>query len=163
MHRFTVTAVVTAGTLSVGGIALARTQQFRAEPVGEFEVPAVDTSAEADVKLKFSPHGTARFDLKITEPITDVVAAHLHLGSEGDLGPVVAWLYPHEAQAPQLIAGSFQGRLDKDTITVDDLVGPLAGEWDDFVDAAEAGELYVNVHTAGHPTGEIRDQVEMQP
>lgn len=163
MHRFTLAAAVAATTLGIGGVALARTHQFRAEPAGSFEVPAVDTAAGADFKLKVTGDGTARFDLKITDPITDVVASHLHLGPAGTNGPVVVWLYPHEAKSPQLIPGEFDGRLDSGTITVDDLVGPLAGDWDGFVEAASSGGLYVNVHTSTHPSGEIRGQVATQP
>lgn len=162
MQRFTVAAVVAAATLGIGGVALAHTQQFRAEPSGAAEVPPNASSAEADFKLKLS-HDSARFDLKIDEPITDALMAHLHLAPAGVNGPVVVWLYPHEAQSPQLIAGEFEGRLDKGTITVDDLVGPLAGDWDAFVAAVEAGNLYVNVHTVALPGGEIRAQVETHP
>lgn len=162
MQRVTVAAVVTAATLGIGGVALAHTQQFRADPTGAAEVPPNDSSAEADFKLKIS-HDSARFDLKITEPITDAHMAHLHLGPAGQNGPVVVWLYPHETRSPQPIEGEFEGRLDKGTITVDDLVGPLVGEWDAFVAAAEAGNLYVNVHTLNNVPGEIRAQVETHP
>jgi hypothetical protein len=46
------------------------------------------------------------------------------------------------------------------TITAADLVGPLAGQpLSALVDAMEAGETYVNVHTSQFPAGEIRGQI----
>jgi hypothetical protein len=155
-------AAVTA--IGVGGTAVAMTLQYRAAPAGEFEVPAVETSASADFKLKVASDGmSARYDLKIQDAIDDAFMAHLHLAPAGSNGPVVVWLYPHDGPPPSLIEGTFEGRLAKDVITPDDLVGPLEGDWEGFLQALEDGDLYVNVHTLTHPGGEIRDQVEHHP
>jgi hypothetical protein len=163
MRRVTLFTAVAVTTLAIGGTALARTLQYRAEPSGEFEVPvAVDTDASADLKLKVSGD-EARYDLKVKGAIDDVFMAHLHLAPAGANGPIVVWLYPHDGPPPSPIPGSFDGRLAKDVITVDDLVGPLAGDWDGFLAALEAGNLYVNLHTAAHPAGELRDQVHHHP
>lgn len=160
MKRVALVTAVAVAVFGIGGVALAKTLQYRAEPVGEFEVPAVETSAAADLKLKVSSDGSeARYDLKITEPIDDVLMAHLHMAPEGANGGVVVWLYPHPSPPPALIEGSFEGRLAKDVITVDDLVGGLDGDWDGFLQALEDGQLYVNVHTSANPGGEVRDQV----
>ena len=80
-------------------------------------------------------------------------------GLDSGRGGVVVWLYPHPSPPPSLIPGTFEGRLAKDVITVDDLSGPLAGDWEGFLQALDDGELYVNVHTLGNPGGEVRDQV----
>jgi hypothetical protein len=160
MKRIALATALAVAVFSTGGAALAMTLQYRAEPSGEFEVPAVDSSASANLKLKVSSHSTdARYDLKIDEPIEDVLMAHLHLAEAGMNGPIVVWLYPHDGPPPALIEGTFEGRLAKDVITVDDLVGPLTGNWDGFLEALDNGDLYVNVHTTAHPGGEIRDQV----
>lgn len=164
MKRVLVSAIAGVSVLGVGGIALAQTLQYRAHPVGDFEVPAVDTSAEATLKLKVSSDGSeARYDLKITEPIDDAFMAHLHMAPAGENGPIVVWLYPHDGPPGLAIPGSFEGRLAKDVITEDDLIGPLAGDWEGFLDAIEDGNLYVNVHTDLHKGGEIRDQVHSHP
>jgi hypothetical protein len=77
---------------------------------------------------------------------------------------VVVWLYPHDGPPPAAPTGEgFTGRLAKDVITPDDLVGPLTGDWDGFLQALEEGTLYVNVHTVDNPGGEVRDQVEAHP
>jgi hypothetical protein len=165
MRRTLVITAVIAAAVGIGGIAAAQTIQYRAQPAGEFEVPAVETSAEADFKLKVAADGmSATYDLKINEPIDDATMAHLHLAPVGSNAGVVVWLYPHDgppAAAPN--GEDFTGRLAKDTITPDDLVGALAGNWDGFLQALEDGQLYVNVHTTAHPGGEIRDQVGAHP
>lgn len=168
MRRVLVATVATAAALGigVGGIALAETVQYRAEPVGEFEVPAVDTSASADFKLKVAADGmSARYDLKIKDPIDDAFMAHLHMPAPGEAsGGIVVWLYPHDGPpAAEPTGEGFAGRLAKDVITPDDLVGTLAGDWAGFLQALEDGTLYVNVHTLGNPGGEVRDQVEAHP
>lgn len=158
--------VVAVATLGVGGTALGQTLQYRAEPVGAFEVPAVvDSSTVATFQLKVASDGqSARYDLKIKNTIDDAFMAHLHLAPAGTNGPVVVWLYPHDGPPPAPPTGTdFHGRLAKDVITPDDLVGPLAGDWDGFLRALADGELYVNVHTVGNPAGEVRDQVVSQP
>ena len=162
MKRPLVASFVAAGVFAVGGMALAAgTLQYRAHPTGEFEVPANDSSAEGVVKLKINPDRTeVRYDLKITEPITDVLQAHLHMAPAGSNGGIVAWLYP-SAPPLQLIPGVTEGRLNSGVITEANLVGPLAGNWQGFLDALEAGNIYANVHTVAHPPGEIRDQVHL--
>jgi hypothetical protein len=160
MKRPLVAAAIAATALSIGGVVVAGTLQYRSAPVGEFEVPARDSTAEADVKLKLSPDGQElRYDLKITEPITDVLQAHLHHGAAGSNGPIVAWLYPTDQEAVRLIPGEFDGRLARGVITEADLRADFAGDWEGFLEALENGEIYANVHTVRFPPGEIRDQV----
>ena len=160
MKRPLVAIAIALTVLGVGGVALAKTYQFKSKPAGEFEVPAVSTSAEGVLKLKVDTDAReVRYDLKITESIDDAFMAHLHMGAVGANGPIVVWLYPHPDGPGVPIPGSFDGRLASGVITVDDLRGPLAGNWKGFVQAVIAGDLYVNVHTAAHPSGEIRDQV----
>lgn len=163
MQRSLAAALGVVGALAFGGAVFAGTTQYRSEPIGAFEVPATDTSAAGSFKLKVAPDGeSARFDLKITEPIEDVTQAHLHLGPAGENGGVVVWLYPAASPAV-LIPGTTDGRLASGTITEDNLVNALAGNWDGFIAALEAGQIYVNVHTLENPGGEIRDQVHAHP
>jgi hypothetical protein len=164
MQRSLAAAIGVVGALALGGAVLAGTTQYRSEPVGAFELPtATNSTAEGSFKLKLAPDGeSARFDLKITEPIENVTQSHLHLGGASDIGGVVVWLYP-AAPPAMLIPGTTDGQLASGTITVDNLVGTLAGDWDGFVTALEEGQIYVNVHTSAFPGGEIRDQVHAHP
>ena len=167
MKRPLVASLVAAGAFAVGGVALAGTMQFRSHLETGNEIPTpvnvVGTPA-GDLKLKLSPDGQSlRYDLKITDTITTVLMAHLHLEQNANhTGGIVVWLYP-AAPPAQLIPGETDGRLARGAITPASLVGPLAGaaNWDTFLADIQAGLIYANVHTSANPAGEIRDQVHL--
>jgi hypothetical protein len=166
MKRPLVASVVAAGVFAVGGLALAGTMQFRAHLTTANEIPTpvnVVGTPEAVVKLKLAPDGQSmRYDLKITDPIQNVLQAHLHMAPAGSTGGIVVWLYPSGPPA-QLIPGETFGHLATGVITPASLVGALAGNWDGFLAAVEAGNIYANVHTSANLPGEIRDQVHLHP
>ena len=158
--RLTIVLTVVALVASVGMATAAGPENFRAHLGGDDEVPAVDTRARGQAVLQLDRDGTALdYRLNVAN-IDDVLMAHLHLGQANENGPVVVWLYPEDGPPPQPIDGRTQGTLATGTITQDELVGPLAGaDLGDLVDAMRAGEVYVNVHTESHPSGEVRGQV----
>ena len=93
-----------------------------------------------------------RLDVK---HIVGVTQAHIHLGLPNMNGPVVAFLY-----GPSDPTERIDDRLARGVLTEADLVGgPLEGDFAGFVEALGSGELYVNVHTAEFPGGEIRGQI----
>ena len=166
MKRPLIASLLAAGAFAVGGVALAGTTQFRSDLNTGNEIPtptSVVGTPAGDLKLKLSPDGQSlRYDLKITDTITNVLMAHLHLEQRPDhTGDIVVWLYPFGGSAPVLIPGETDGRLARNVITPASLVGPLAGQWDTFIDDLKAGLIYSNVHTAANPRGEIRDQVHL--
>jgi hypothetical protein len=166
MKRPLVASLVAAGAFAVGGVALAGTTQFRSDLNTGNEIPtptSVVGTPAGDLKLKLAPDGQSlRYDLKITDTITNVLMAHLHLEEQANhTGRIVVWLYPFGGSAPQLIPGETDGRLDRGLITPASLVGPLAGQWDTFIADLKAGLIYSNVHTTANPAGEIRDQVHL--
>lgn len=131
------------------------------------EVPTNASLARGQTVLKLSPDGTELDYRLIVANLDNPIAAHIHLAPEGANGPVVAFLYGPAAPG----SGRTSGVLATGTITADDLVGPLAGEpLSALIDAIEAGDAYVNVHTndggpvtnepGDLPTGEIRGQID---
>lgn len=131
------------------------------------EVPTNASLARGQTVLKLSPDGTELDYRLIVANLDNPIAAHIHLAREGANGPVVAFLYGPAAPG----SGRTSGVLATGTITADDLVGPLAGEpLSALIDAIEAGDAYVNVHTndggpvtnepGDLPTGEIRGQID---
>jgi len=84
----------------------------------------------------------------LSGPIT---AAHLHLGSAGTNGNVVVDL-----------GGGINGggNVVGFNATAADLVGPLSGAaFLDLLNAVAAGNVYINLHTAQYPDGEVRGQI----
>ncbi len=93
-----------------------------------------------------------RLDVK---KIVGVTQAHIHLGLPNMNGPVVAFLY-----GPSDPSDRVDGRLARGVLTAADLVGgPFEDDFAGFLEALGRGELYVNVHTAEFPGGEIRGQI----
>lgn len=135
-------------------------QAFRAHLSGAQEVPAVDTRARGQAVFRLSKDGAELSYRLMVANIEDVTMAHIHLAPAGVNGPVAVWLYP-DGPPPQLIEGRFSGVLATGTITVADLVGPLAGmAMDALLEEIRAGDAYVNVHTVANPGGEVRGQIE---
>jgi hypothetical protein len=117
--------------------------------VGANEIPAVTTNAVG----YFS--GTLMKDsmsYDISGDGDDFTMAHIHMGAPGTNGPVVVFLFGPNTDGQR----SFHST---GTFTVANLVGPLKDNWQGFVDAAAAGNLYVNAHSLTYPAGVIRIQL----
>lgn len=143
------------------------TSTYTAHLSGANEVPERQTLARGSTVLRLSADGTELAYRLIVANIDNVVAAHIHLGAEGENGPVVAFLHgPVPAGG-----GTVNGVLATGTITAEDLVGPLAGmTMSDLMTHVDGGNAYVNVHTndgtgevntgpGDFPGGEIRGQI----
>ncbi len=89
----------------------------------------------------------------IVANIQNVTAAHIH----GMDGMVVAPLY-----SGPTIQGRFNGTLAEGTIGVDDITCPHHSGEDlsHLIMCIEQGHLYVNVHTAQKPDGEISGTIK---
>lgn len=168
-----VTNILLAATLAVAAsmapiAAQADDTNWTAHLSAAEEVPTNASLARGQTILKLSSDGTELEYRLIVANLENPFAAHIHLGSEGVNGPVVAFLFGPAAPG----GGRTSGVIATGTITSADLVGPLAGHsLSDLVDAIESGDAYVNVHTndgdattAGGPgdlpSGEIRGQID---
>jgi predicted small secreted protein len=103
---------------------------------GSQEVPPVPTSASGAGTITVKPDGTVSGSVTTTG-ITSTVA-HIHTGAPGTNGPVII---------PLAKAG--------ETYTVP----PGAKLTDAQMSSYRQGNLYVNVHSAKYPGGEIRAQM----
>ncbi len=111
------------------------------------EVPPVAVGSEASGTAAFSLDDSMtelQFDLTVTNLTGPITAAHFHMGTPGQAGPVVR------------------------TITADFFRNTASGKWQntdsqpltpDLVKALLKGELYLNIHTAANPPGEVRGQI----
>src|SRR5215216_3714379 len=114
---------------------------------GSEEVPPVQTKATG--VAEFTPgEDSVAYSINATN-IQGATAGHIHLGKEGENGPVVVTLFKYDSPMNEV--------SESGTFTADKLEGPLAGkQLSDLAIAGANGTLYVNVHTEQNPNGEIR-------
>lgn len=123
-----------------GQIVPGNIDMVRCEATGDFEVPAVTTTANAITYTTVNTATGAAVINARTSGFTDAAAAHLHRGFAGLNGGVVIAL----AQTGGIGTDLWEGT---GTLAGADLTGYLAGE------------TYVNIHTPANPNGHIRTQV----
>ena len=166
VNRRTVLGAV--GTTIVGGMiatgsaaAEGHAETFSAELTGEAEVPPVETNASGRTTFEVAEDGSAVHFEVFIDCIQNVNQGHIHLGAEGENGPVVVWLYPQETREPELIEGVQRDFvLAEGTLTDEDLVGDFEGEsLDALIEVMREEGAYVNIHSEQNPAGEIRGQI----
>ncbi|MCH8250370.1 MAG: CHRD domain-containing protein [Proteobacteria bacterium] len=142
-HMLTAEAVDAAGNIGQSGavnVTVRNMLQFAVAPNGEEQVPASDTQATAQATLMINlASGTVQGDMTITG--LTATAAHIHDNFAGANGPVLIPL-DQDAGDPALFTVPAGAMLD------------AAG-----IDRLLAGALYINIHTAANPGGEIRGQI----
>ena len=132
-------------------------QQFTAKLFGDMEVPPIDTNATGLAEFRPILHGDAiAYSLNVTD-INKVTMAHLHQGKEGESGPVIVTLIRFKTLTP---TDPVNGLLAQGNITSANLEGPFAGkQLSDLLSSMNSMTVYVDVHTAQYPNGEIRGQI----
>jgi hypothetical protein len=129
--------------LAVPTLAAAHIQLGAALDGAQAGTPSTGT---ATATFTLAPDDTLQYQVTTTQPLSGpVIAAHLHQAPRGQSNPTP--LIPLDATT---LAGTV---VLKDVPNLD-------------VEAAKAalvaGQLYVNLHTAAYPLGEIRGQVELR-
>ncbi|MEM9303389.1 MAG: spondin domain-containing protein [Pseudomonadota bacterium] len=147
--------------ISFDPLPLLLATDFAAELSGDQEVPPVSTPSNGEATLIVVEDGERidySIDLRANQsngaPLSRITMAHLHLAPAGENGPVVVNLLPN-------VTGTLIPLSNiANSISADDLVGPLAGQrLLALIDAMAAGEVYINIHTTRVPSGEIRGQI----
>lgn len=152
--RMLAAAVLALLALAPAGVsAQSMTSQWSAALSGAQEVPANASTANGTFTATVDEAaGTITWSLSVPT-ITNATAAHLHTGGAGVNGPVVLNLFAAPSGSPASSVST------SGTSKASDLVGPLSGNFAEFVRAVKGGTIYVNVHTTALPGGEIRSQV----
>lgn len=105
--------------------------------IGANEVPAVATAASGNALVHIRP------DRSVTATITvsgmTATASHIHEGAAGSNGPVIV---PFVKTDDNVFAAAEGAKLTE-------------AQYESY----KAGKLYVNVHSAKYPGGEIRAQI----
>ena len=131
-----ISALSFAVALAVGsGSVLAEAMNVKLS--GDQEVPPVQTSGSGSGTITIGDDGSVSGS--VTAAGFTPTAAHIHEGAAGKNGPVIV-------------------PFTKDG----DKFGPAAGAklTPDQLKAFKAGNLYVNIHSAAHPGGEVRAQLK---
>lgn len=130
---------IAAAAVLVAGAAQAATQHYSTDLKGSSEVPANTTAGKGHVDASLNTSSkTLSWTITYSGLTGAPTMAHFH-------GPAAAG-----SNAPPII-------------TVKDLTSPIKGTQtltDAQIADLQAGKWYFNVHTAAHPGGEIRGQLE---
>lgn len=113
---------------------------FVANLTSNQEIPRVDTDSEGSATVTLNPDNTLTYAVTTTS-LEGATAAHIHLGSANENGPI---LFPLTG-GPTTWAGT-TAALSRDQLT-----------------ALREGGLYINVHTTENPNGEIRGTIVAAP
>lgn len=140
MHRsfkVGISAMTLAAFLTAGMAAFADEMKFKADLKGSEEVPPVQTSATGTANITYdSTSKMLSWTIEHSGLSGEVSAAHFH-------GPAAVG-----ENAPPVVPIDVSA-LAKGSATLDDTQASALSD----------GKLYVNLHTAAHPDGEIRGQV----
>ena len=135
-------------------------QSFSAALSGSDEVPPTESNSTGTAKFQVTENNDNESQVSYWVNITgikEVNAAHIHNGTTGENGDIVATLSNGKSaegddRPPQI---GFAGN-----ITSNELQGPLEDkEISDLVSLMSDGNAYVNVHTEKYPDGAIRGQI----
>ena len=147
-----------AASVSFRFVDLGRQQRFSGELSPDQEVigGAVESSATGQA-FALARRGEQVSIRVLTQGLSGpAVGLHLHNAAAGANGPLVVDLTSD--------IGS-NGRRGRSVVRAEDVVGPLAMTANPFVSLLNemaAGRIYVNVHTAANPGGEVRGQLILQ-
>ena len=108
---------------------------------GSSVVPPVTTSAMGTGQIKVLPDRTVSGSVKVSGLVPTM--AHIHEGAAGKNGPAIITLT----------------KIADDTFTVPADARLTAAQYKSY----RAGKLYVSVHSAQYPNGEIRAQLLGEP
>ena len=124
---------------------------------GSGEVPPVITESKATAEFKLEDDDELEFELRAAGPITNAVAAHIHLGARGQNGPVVAFLF----ESPTGVNFNDGDRISRGVLRDTNIITRpgFAPTVSNLVQRIRQGRAYVNLHTVAHPSGEIRGQI----
>jgi len=167
MPRWKVVSVVAAlaalgtfGTLGAHALADEGGQSFHATLSGYREVPPINSAAAGSLSAVVSAdRSTISYTLTYSGFASAPTAAHLHFAQKGVAGGVVAFLCGGGSAPACPGSGSVSGTITAADVQAVPAQGIAAGDLASVLRAMEAKRIYVNVHSANFPNGEIRGQV----
>jgi hypothetical protein len=165
-------ALVTALAAMLATPAFGHDSNLSSDLTGYEETPAtVNSAASGEFNAKISKDGSAiMYRLTYKDLSSPVTQSHIHFGRPALSGGIVLFLCtnlgnaPVTVPTPQLCPTTSPATISGALTAADVIPLPLPGQGIDpgatgfaeILKAIRAGAAYVNVHTTGHPSGEIR-------
>lgn len=145
-----------AATFTFRYVDLGGTTRFASTLSAANEVTAdlVDSRAQGKAVLTSVNAKQASITIRTRNLTGPIQMAHLHLAAAGSNGPVVVNL-----------SSGIRGNNVTATFSAADVTGPLADSDDamlSLLNEIAAGNVYINLHTAANPAGEIRGQLQLR-
>jgi hypothetical protein len=137
----------------------------RAQLVGFQEVPTLSSPGHGSFRaIVDQDAGTITYWLTYDGLPTAIQQSHLHLGQHHTAGGISVFLCTNLNNSPGVQACPAPPAQISGVISASDVIGPTAqgigpGEFAELLTALRSGSVYVNVHTAAFPAGEIRGQL----
>ena len=155
MGRVKLLLLVMLAAFLTASTGFAAEKSFKATLSPKNEVPSNKAKSSGKAEFKLSEDGKELTYKLQVKNITDVTAAHIHMGKKGENGPPVVGLFSGGKK------GRFSGVLSEGTISDQNMMGGFSGKSiEELVQLLKSGDTYVNVHTEANPSGEIRGQIK---
>jgi hypothetical protein len=157
MRRVLTTMAAAVLVLTMTSAAQAQTVNFTATLTGSNETPApgVTTGAFGSATVTWDvATQTLTWIIDVWNMPSGTNNAHFHVGGQGTAGPTVV-----NIAFPANISNDF--RLTGSATATNLLPRGDQGirSWEDFGQSLLGGQIYINVHSANNPGGEVRGQV----
>jgi CHRD domain len=134
---------------------------------GYQETPSISSTGSANFTADVAKDGQS-VDWKMSYAALEgnITQSHIHFGQRGVAGGISVFLCTNLGNGPagtQACPGPHDGTISG-TFRPVDVIGPTAqgiaaGEWDELMNAIDAGKAYANIHSNIWPAGEIRAQL----
>jgi CHRD domain len=134
---------------------------------GYQEVPSISSTGTASFTADVAQDGQS-VDWQVTYANLEgsITQSHIHFGQRSVNGGISVFLCTNLGNGPpgtQACPGPHDGTFSG-TFGPADVIGPsaqgiTAGEWDELMNAIDAGKAYANIHSTTWPGGEIRAQL----
>lgn len=134
---------------------------------GYQEVPSISSTGTASFTADVAKDGqSVDWQMSYANLEGNVTQSHIHFGQRSVNGGISVFFCTNLGNGPagtQACPGPHDGTISG-TFGPADVIGPsaqgiTAGQWDELINAIDAGKAYANIHSTIWPGGEIRAQL----
>ena len=137
-HQRIATAILSSGLAAIAACSSMAAISETVSLTGSNEVPPATTSATGTADITVGADRSVK--ATVTAKDMTATASHIHMGAAGSNGPVIV---PFTKSGDNAFSAAPDAKLTEEQFA-----------------AYKAGKLYVNVHSAKDPGGEIRGQLK---